>query len=142
MIKLLTEDAIMPKKQTLGAVCWDVYCPKNYSLVIAPNSWEIVPTGFSMQIPEGYEAQIRSRSGLAAKYGIHVLNSPGVIDNDYRGHVQVILFNSGLVPYTIQGGDRIAQIAIKEVPKMMFELVEDLEETERGSGGFGSTGKN
>lgn len=141
-IKLLTEDAVMPEKKSIGASCWDLHCPKNYSISISPGSWEMVPTGIAMELPEGFEAQLRSRSGLAAKYGIHVLNGIGSIDSDYRGHVQVILYNSGVRAYTINGGDRIAQMAITEIPKMELEQVEEINETERGSGGFGSTGKN
>jgi dUTP pyrophosphatase len=132
----------MPEKKSVGASCWDVYCPKNYSLTIAPNTWELVPTGFSMDLPEGYEAQLRSRSGLALKEGIHVLNGIGTIDSDYTGHVQVILYNSGVRNYTINGGDRIAQMAITEIPKMELEQVDEIKKTDRGSGGFGSTGKN
>ena len=100
----------------------------------------LIPTGLAMEIPEGYEAQIRPRSGLAIKNGVTALNSPGTIDADYRGEVQVILINHGAEPFTVERGMRIAQMVIAPVTQVTFATTDDLSDTERGSGGFGSTG--
>ena len=100
----------------------------------------LIPTGLAMEIPEGYEAQIRPRSGLAIKNGVSALNSPGTIDADYRGEVQVILINHGAEPFTVERGMRIAQMVIAPVTQVTFATTDDLSDTERGSGGFGSTG--
>lgn len=102
----------------------------------------LVPTGFQMAIPEGYEAQIRPRSGLAYKHGITMLNSPGTIDADYRGEVKVLAINHGQEPFTINHGDRIAQMVIAPVTHLQIEHTEELSITTRGEGGFGSTGEN
>ena len=100
-----------------------------------------VPSGMSIALPAGYEAQVRPRSGLAAKHGVTVLNSPGTIDADYRGEIKVILINHGDAPFTIQRGDRIAQMVVAPVSSIEFALRETLDETKRGEGGFGSTGR-
>lgn len=110
-------------------------------LTLAPGDRAMVPTGFSIAIPAGYEAQIRPRSGLALKHGIAVLNSPGTVDADYRGPVNVILANLGNEPFVIARGDRIAQLLIAPVSRAAFEVVESLPDTVRGDGGFGSTGR-
>lgn len=107
---------------------------------LAPGEYRMIPTGLKMAIPEGYEGQVRPRSGLAAKFGITVLNSPGTIDADYRGEIGVILINHGFEPYTIANGDRIAQLVIAPVVKVELLETAELDETERGEGGFGSTG--
>jgi dUTP pyrophosphatase len=99
-----------------------------------------VPTGFALELPEGYEAQVRPRSGLALKHGVTVLNSPGTVDSDYRGEVMVLLVNHGSVPFTISRGDRIAQLVIAPVTQVEIVSVEALGATDRGPGGFGSTG--
>ena len=117
----------------------DVYSA--VALTIAPGERAMVPTGFSIAVPAGYEAQVRPRSGLALKHGITVLNSPGTVDADYRGPVNVILANLGNEPFTIARGDRIAQLLVAPVSRAAFELVETLPETARGDGGFGSTGR-
>ncbi|HKM05898.1 MAG TPA: dUTP diphosphatase [Sphaerochaeta sp.] len=109
-------------------------------IIIASGSYAKVPTGLSIALPLGYEAQVRPRSGLAAKFGITVLNSPGTIDADYRGEVQVLLINHGKEDFTIHHGDRIAQLVIARYAQVSFECRESLESTERGQGGFGSTG--
>ena len=101
----------------------------------------MIPTGISIQLPEGYEAQVRPRSGLAARHGISVTNSPGTIDADYRGEIKVLLINLSREPYTIQPGDRIAQLVVARHERVEWESVESLDETVRGAGGFGSTGK-
>lgn len=107
---------------------------------LLPGRRAIVPCGFAMAIPAGYEAQVRPRSGLAAKHGITVLNSPGTIDADYRGEVMVILINHGDAAFTINRGERIAQMVIARAEQAQFEIVDDLDATERGIAGFGSTG--
>ena len=101
----------------------------------------MIPTGISIQLPVGYEAQVRPRSGLAARHGISVTNSPGTIDADYRGEIKVLLINLSREPYTIQPGDRIAQLVVARHERVEWESVESLDETVRGAGGFGSTGK-
>jgi dUTP pyrophosphatase len=109
-------------------------------MTLEPHRWALVPTGLRISLPVGYEAQVRPRSGLAAKSGITVLNSPGTIDSDYRGEVKVILINHSDVPFTINDGDRIAQMVIARHETACFEVVASLDETVRGTGGFGSTG--
>jgi len=110
-------------------------------LTLAPGAYAIVPTGLAMALPSDYEAQIRPRSGLAAKHGVTVLNTPGTIDSDYRGEVKVILINHGTEPFIINRGERIAQMVIAPVVQAVCETVTELDETARGEGGFGSTGK-
>ena len=109
-------------------------------VTLARGERTLIPTGLAMEIPEGYEAQIRPRSGLAIKNGVTALNSPGTIDADYRGEVQVILINHGAEPFTVERGMRIAQMVIAPVTQVTFATTDDLSDTERGSGGFGSTG--
>ncbi|WP_299838392.1 dUTP diphosphatase [uncultured Paracoccus sp.] len=111
------------------------------SVELAPGARSLIPTGLRLAIPEGWEVQIRPRSGLALKQGITLLNTPGTIDSDYRGPLGVILVNLGEAPVTIAHGDRIAQMVVAPAPQARFELVEVLDETERGGGGFGSTGR-
>ena len=109
-------------------------------LVLQPGARALVPTGFAMALPAGYEAQIRPRSGLAYKHGVTCLNSPGTIDADYRGEVKVLLINHGVQAFKIQRGERIAQMVIAPITQPSFECVDALSETVRGAGGFGSTG--
>lgn len=109
-------------------------------VVLKPFERFLVPTGIFIDIPEGYEAEVRPRSGIAIKYGVTVLNTPGTIDADYRGEVKVILINLGAEPFTINNGDRIAQMVFKNVARVDWKIVESLTETARGEGGFGSTG--
>ena len=109
--------------------------------VIPPGGRALVPTGLRIALPEGYEAQVRPRSGLALKHGVTLLNSPGTIDSDYRGEVGVILINLGQEPFTVQPGDRIAQMVFAPVTRGVWDEVDVLDETERGAGGFGSTGQ-
>ncbi len=138
-LKLLSTLAKQPKYQTSGAAGMDVCSVKN--MVIAPGDRAVVPTGLSFEIPVDYEIQVRPRSGLALKQGITVLNSPGTIDSDYRGELGVILMNSGKDGFVIEVGDRIAQIVLCPVVKIEFKIVDELVDTDRGSGGFGSTGQ-
>lgn len=113
----------------------------NKILVLNPGERALIPTGLFIALPEGYEAMVRPRSGLAIKYGITVLNSPGCVDADYRGSVGVVLINHGHRPFEIKHGDRIAQLSIKESIQNIWMPVDELDSTERGEGGFGSTGK-
>ncbi len=114
--------------------------PRHDPVKLQPGARALVPTGFALELPHGYEAQVRPRSGLALKHGITILNSPGTIDADYRGEVMVILINHGTEPFLVQRGDRIAQLVIAPVAQVEIVAVEALGETERGPGGFGSTG--
>ena len=133
----------LPRQQTAGAAGVDLLAALGVSEVVsmAPGARAIVPCGFAMALPTGYEAQVRPRSGLAAKYGVTVLNTPGTIDADYRGEVKVILINHGSDPFEIRRGDRIAQMVVAPVSAATFSERETLNETQRGAGGFGSTGR-
>ena len=137
----LNEGARIPAYGSAQAAGADLCaCLGNGSLTIEPHRWAMVPTGISISLPVGYEAQVRPRSGLAAKKGFTVLNSPGTIDSDYRGEVKVILINHSDEPFVINDGDRIAQMVIARHESASFEVVASLDETARGEGGFGSTG--
>ncbi|KKB06996.1 deoxyuridine 5'-triphosphate nucleotidohydrolase [Devosia geojensis] len=131
-----------PQPQTASAAGVDLAAalPEGQDLLLAPGKRALVPCGFAMALPAGYEAQVRPRSGLAAKYGVTVLNSPGTIDADYRGEVKVILVNLGEEPFVIARGDRVAQMVVAPVAPVRFEEEDALDETARGTGGFGSTG--
>jgi dUTP pyrophosphatase len=133
----------LPRQQTAGAAGVDLLAALGISEVIsiAPAARAIVPCGFKMALPTGYEAQVRPRSGLAAKHGVTVLNTPGTIDADYRGEIKVILINLGSEPFEIRRGDRIAQMVVAPVSAVSFSERETLDDTERGAGGFGSTGR-
>ena len=133
-------DLPLPAYETAGAAGLDLRAAIGESLTLAPGARALVPTGLAMQLPEGFEAQVRPRSGLALKHGITCLNTPGTIDSDYRGEVKVILINLGEEDFTIRRGDRIAQLVIAPVVQALWAEVADLEETARGAGGFGSTG--
>ena len=140
-VQKLTEGARLPVYGSSQAAGADLCaCLGNDTLVIDPHKWAMVPTGIAIALPVGFEAQVRPRSGLAAKKGITVLNSPGTVDSDYRGEVRVILINHSDEPFVIKDGDRIAQMVIARHESACFEVVESLDETERGAGGFGSTG--
>lgn len=135
----LHEHAVLPKYQTVGSAGLDLHAVEDSEIWMGGVS--IVPTGIAMAIPQGYEAQVRPRSGLAAKNSVTVLNSPGTIDSDYRGEIKVILINHGDELFKIRRGDRIAQIVFAPVSRVSFDTVSSLDESERGSGGFGSTGR-
>lgn len=137
------EDVPLPAYQSEHAAGMDLFAavPPGETLTLAPGAIALVPCGFSMAVPEGYEAQIRPRSGLAVKHGISMPNTPGTIDADYRGQVQVPLVNLGREPFAITRGMRIAQMLIKPVPKVSWEVVDELPATKRGAGGFGHTGR-
>ncbi|GAC1492917.1 MAG: dUTP diphosphatase [Vulcanimicrobiaceae bacterium] len=131
----------LPAYMTAGAAGADVCAAVAADLVLAPGERALVPTGFSLAIPAGYEIQIRPRSGLALRAGVTLLNSPGTIDADYRGPVGVIVANFGSVPFVVRRGDRIAQLVLAPVARAGFELEDDHDATLRAAGGFGSTGR-
>ncbi len=131
----------LPSYQTLGAAGMDLFANLDEALILAPNSQALIATGISIELPMGFEAQIRPRSGLALKHGISIVNSPGTIDCDYRGEIKIILINHGKAPFTINHGERIAQMVIAKYEKIEWQLVDALSETERGAGGYGHTGK-
>ena len=141
LIKKTSKEVITPKYKTEGSSGVDLSAFLNEKVVIKPNSSELIPTGLQVAIPEELEIQIRPRSGLAAKESMGVLNSPGTIDSDYRGELKIILFNHGDKDFIINNGDRIAQMVLVPILKMEFEEVDNLPDTVRGQGGFGSTGK-
>ncbi|MFA6243641.1 MAG: dUTP diphosphatase [Candidatus Hydrogenedentales bacterium] len=136
-----TEDIPLPGYETEHAAGMDLRASVTEPLTLAPGQRALVPTGLRIALPEGYEAQIRPRSGLAIKHGISLLNSPGTIDADYRGEVCIIIANLGQEPFTIARGDRIAQMIVAPVTKVAWRAVESLDETKRGAGGFGHTGR-
>ena len=133
----------LPQYQTTGSSGLDLVAnleQDTEQLTIKPNKWEIIPTGITIELPDGFEAQIRPRSGLAYKYGVTVLNSPGTIDSDYRGEIKIILINHGHEDFIVKNGDRIAQMIISKYEQVELEEIEFLTETSRNDGGFGSTG--
>ena len=141
LVKKLNPKVQLPSYKTEGSSGMDLMAFIESSIKIAPNSSALIPTGISVAIPNDVEIQIRPRSGLAAKSNISVLNTPGTIDSDYRGELKVILFNHSKEEFVVRNNDRIAQIVLMPVLKIDFEEVDNLPDTLRGSGGFGSTGK-
>ena len=141
LIKKLNHKVNLPKYKTDGSSGMDLMAFLDKPIIIMPQKSELIPTGISIAIPDNTEIQIRPRSGLAAKNNISVLNTPGTIDSDYRGELKVILYNHGKKEFKVNNNDRIAQIVMVPILKAAFEEVEDLPETIRGQGGFGSTGK-
>ena len=131
----------LPQFETTQSAGMDLRANIDAPVVLQPGDRTLIPTGIKIALPEGYEAQIRPRSGLAYKHGITVLNSPGTIDADYRGDVGVLLINHGREAFTIEDGMRVAQMVVAQYSQFEWESVEDLDETARGAGGFGSTGK-
>ena len=138
------EDLALPDYQSKGAAGMDLLAAvdRQHPLTLAPGARALIPTGLVLELPKGYEAQVRPRSGLALNYGIAVLNSPGTIDSDYRGEVGVILANLGHAPFEIRRGERIAQLVVSPVTHADMVEVAGVSDTERGKGGFGSTGKS
>ena len=134
------EGVLLPKYMSRSASGMDLYAAVDGEVVLKPGERKLIPTGFKMALPEGYEAQVRPRSGLAIKNGISVLNTPGTIDEDYRGEVGVILVNHGQEDFKVKRSDRIAQMVINKVDQADIEEVQSLTETHRSSGGFGHTG--
>jgi dUTP pyrophosphatase len=133
-------DVPLPQYMTFQAAGMDICAAVEDTLTLAAGDIALVPTGFAMALPPGYEAQVRPRSGLAIKYGVTVINSPGTIDSDYRGEVKVGLINLGPADYTLRRGERIAQMVIQRVAQACIRVVAELDETQRNDGGFGSTG--
>jgi dUTP pyrophosphatase len=130
----------LPAYMSHGAAGADIVAAVQHDVVLTPGARALIPTGFSIEVPAGFEVQVRPRSGLALKYGVTILNTPGTIDSDYRGPVGVIVANFGTEPFTIRRGDRIAQMIVAPVVQAAFHEVEMLATSDRGSGGFGSTG--
>jgi dUTP pyrophosphatase len=137
------EGLALPAYQSADAAGMDLQAavPAETPLILPPGKYAMVPTGLTIALPPGFEAQVRPRSGLAAKHGITVLNSPGTVDADYRGEINVILINHGETPFSIRRGERIAQMVIAQVTQARLVAVTQLSATDRGSGGFGSTGR-
>ncbi|WP_332701358.1 dUTP diphosphatase [Devosia sp.] len=133
----------LPRQQSAGAAGMDIAAAlaPDEVIEIAPGRTAMIPSGFAMALPQGYEAQIRPRSGLAAKFGVTVLNAPGTVDADYRGEVKVMLINHGQAVFAVRRGERIAQMVVAPVSQAFFKELETLDETERGEGGHGSTGR-
>ncbi|MEQ8862772.1 MAG: dUTP diphosphatase [Thalassobaculum sp.] len=133
-------DLPLPAYETAGAAGMDLRAALEAPVVLAPGERTAVPTGIAVALPEGYEAQVRARSGLARRHGIAMVNAPGTVDSDYRGEILVLLVNLGREPFTVARGDRIAQMVVAPVARVAWEEVPTLDATGRGAGGFGSTG--
>jgi len=133
------EDIPLPRYMTSAAAGMDVYAAVDQEIVIPPGGRTLIPTGLAIALPEGFEAQIRPRSGLAVKHGVTLLNAPGTIDADYRGEIKIILINHGQEAFSIQRGDRIAQMVVHRVSRVVWDVRELLDPTVRGEGGFGHT---
>ena len=140
-IKLKTENSFVPSYETSGAAGMDIRAFLSESITIPPGKRALVPTGLYIELPPGYEAQIRARSGLALKHGISLVNGIGTIDSDYRGEIGILLINLGEYPFEIKNGDRIAQMVVSRYETVQWDIAENLTETSRGEGGFGHTGK-
>lgn len=138
-IRIITKSGILPAYETEGSAGMDLKAYLDAPVTLAPMERALIPTGLYLEIPQGYEAQVRARSGLAVKHGIGLVNGIGTIDSDYRGEVKVALINWGSEPFIIDNGDRIAQLVIAAYERVSWEKTETLEETERGAGGFGHT---
>ena len=138
----LNKQAVLPVYATAYAAGMDISACLQEPITIDPFTTALIPSGFAIELPEGYEAQLRPRSGLALRFLISLPNTPATIDADYRGEVKVILINYGKDPFTVCHGDRIAQMVVAKVEKVSFEEVDDISATARGEGGFGSTGKS
>lgn len=136
-----SEDVPIPQKMSALASGFDLYAAVNEPVTLQPGERALIPTGLAIAMPAELEAQIRPRSGLALKHGITCLNTPGTIDADYRGEIKVLLINLGQEPFTIERNERIAQMVFQLVPSVQLVPVADLDDTERGAGGFGHTGK-
>ncbi|MDR3305518.1 MAG: dUTP diphosphatase [Clostridiales Family XIII bacterium] len=136
----VTAEGSLPQYETEGSAGMDLRALLDAPVVMAPGTRALIPTGLRMELPPGYEAQVRARSGLAAKHGIGLANGVGTIDSDYRGEIQCALINLGEADYTVQNGDRIAQLVFARYERCRWEKVSALAETERGAGGFGHTG--
>ena len=141
-VKRLRPEAILPRYMTPGAAGMDLCAALDTPVRLSPGERRLVPTGLAMAIPDGFEGQVRPRSGLALRQGLTMLNSPGTIDSDYRGEIGVIVVNHGQAEAVLNPGDRIAQLVIAPIVRACIEECDDLDPTERGAGGFGHTGSN
>lgn len=139
-IKIKSDQELLPSYETEGSAGMDLRANLTNAICLMPGERELVPTGIRIELPQGYEAQIRARSGLAVKYGIGLVNGIGTIDSDYRGEIKIPLINFGKEPFEINHGDRIAQMVIAKYERIQWQKVESLDDTDRGSGGFGHTG--
>lgn len=140
-VKRLHPNATLPEYKSGAAAGMDLAAALDAPVTLLPGARALIPTGIAIALPPGTEGQVRPRSGLALKHGVTCLNSPGTLDEDFRGHVGVILINHGQEPFTIQHGERIAQLVIARVERAEVQVVDELDDTPRGSGGFGSTGR-
>lgn len=139
-VRIITKSGQLPAYETDGSAGMDLRAFLEEPVTLAPMERALIPTGLFLAVPQGYEAQVRARSGLAVKHGIGLVNGIGTIDSDYRGEVKVALINWGSEPFTIENGDRIAQMVIASYERITWEETDTLDETERGAGGFGHTG--
>lgn len=140
-LRSAVDDLPLPRYETSGAAGMDLRADLDQPIKLRPGERGVVPTGFAIELPQGYEAQVRPRSGLALRHGVTLLNAPGTIDSDYRGEVSVLLVNLGNEECVVRRGDRVAQLVIAPVAKGIWSEVDDLHSTERGAGGFGHTGR-
>ena len=140
-VKIVTKTGDVPKYETAGSAGMDLKADLKTSVTLNPMERQLIPTGLFIELPIGYEAQVRARSGLSIKYGITLINAIGTVDSDYRGELKVPLVNLGNEPFVIKHGERIAQLVVTKHDIVQWEMVERLEDTDRGSGGFGHTGK-
>jgi len=138
--RLHGKDISLPRYMTENSAGMDIFAAVNSEETLLPGERKLIPTGIAIALPPGYEAQIRPRSGLAVEAGITVLNSPGTIDEDYRGEVKILIINHGTTPFVVKRGDRIAQMVIHRVHRASWNMTENLETTKRSDGGFGHTG--
>ncbi len=141
-VKVRIEKGQLPKYMSEHAAGADVCASNVEPIVIASGGTALVPTGLFLEIPPGFEVQVRPRSGLASRHGVTILNAPGTIDADYRGELKVLLINHGPQPYAVQPGERVAQLVVAKVEKADFQAVSELRDSQRGQGGFGSTGQH
>ena len=139
-VRIISRSGVLPAYETEGSAGMDLRAYLDAPVTLAPMERALIPTGIFLAVPRGYEAQVRARSGLAVKHGIGLVNGIGTIDSDYRGEVKVALINWGREPFTIENGDRIAQLVIAAYERVDWEETDTLDETERGTGGFGHTG--
>lgn len=140
-IKLVTKSGNIPAYETEASAGMDLKAVLNEPVILAPGERRLIPTGLFIELPQGYEAQVRARSGLAIKHGITLINCVGTIDSDYRGEIQVPLVNLGQEDFEIKNGERIAQMVIAKYEQISWKITDELSETERGAGGFGHTGR-
>ena len=139
-VRIISKSGVLPAYETEGSAGMDLRAYLDAPVTLAPMERALIPTGIFLAVPRGYEAQVRARSGLAIRHGIGLVNGIGTIDSDYRGEVMVALINWGSEPFTIENGDRIAQLVIAAYERVDWEETDTLDETERGAGGFGHTG--